>query len=51
MLEDLLIVLRNCENDLGTYEGGLFDLGPPCQEPNPIKNRTPPGPLADKLVL
>ncbi len=25
-LEDLLISLQNCENDLGTYEGGLFDL-------------------------
>ncbi len=26
LLEDLLISLQNCENDLGTYEGGLFDL-------------------------
>ena len=26
LLEDLLTSLQNCENDLGTYEGGLFDL-------------------------
>jgi hypothetical protein len=26
LLEDLLTCLQNCENDLGTYEGGLFDL-------------------------
>ena len=25
-LEDLLTSLQNCENDLGVYEGGLFDL-------------------------
>ena len=23
--EDLLTYLQNCENDLGTYQGGLFD--------------------------
>jgi hypothetical protein len=26
LLEDLLLSLQNCENDLGTYEGGFFDL-------------------------
>jgi hypothetical protein len=26
LLDDLLTSLQNCENDLGTYEGGLFDL-------------------------
>ena len=26
LLEDLLISLQTCETDLGTYEGGLFDL-------------------------
>ncbi len=26
LLVDLLTSLQNCENDLGTYEGGLFDL-------------------------
>ena len=25
LLEDPLISFQNCENDLGTYEGGLFD--------------------------
>ncbi len=26
LLEDLLTSLQNCENDLGTFKGGLFDL-------------------------
>jgi hypothetical protein len=26
LLEDLLTSLQICENDLGTYEGGFFDL-------------------------
>jgi hypothetical protein len=26
LLGDLLTSLQNCENDLCTYEGGLFDL-------------------------
>ena len=26
LLEDLLTSLQNCENDLGTYDGGLIDL-------------------------
>jgi hypothetical protein len=33
--EDLLIALQNCENDLGTDEGGLFDLWMPCQPVTP----------------
>ncbi len=26
LLEELLTSLQNCDNDLGTYEGGRFDL-------------------------